>query len=75
MRSYDPDPDEIRAELTQILAMAKAATDESPWDRRTFLYHKVVFPQMARWLPESERDQLCFDFAMEVQRIELLMAA
>ena len=72
---YEPDRDEVRAELLEILAMAKAATDEAPWDERTFLYHKVVFPQMANWLPDDERDQLCFEFAREVERIELLMAA
>ena len=65
----------MRAELTAILRTARAATDEAPWDERTFLYHKVVFPQMAQWLPDAERDQLCFEFAREVQRIEVLMAA
>jgi hypothetical protein len=74
-RSYEPDRDEVRAELTEILETAKAATNEAPWDARTFLYHKVVFPQMANWLPEDERDQLRFEFAREVERIELLMAA
>lgn len=74
-RCYEPDRDEVRAELTEILQTARAATDDAPWDRRTFLYHKVVFPQMAQWLPDDERDQLCFEFAQEMQRIELLMAA
>lgn len=73
--SYEPDREQVRAELTDILAVARAATDEAPWDERTFLYHKVVFPQMARWLPDDERDQLCFEFATEVERIELLIAA
>lgn len=73
--SYEPDRDEVRAELLEILDTAKAATDEVPWDQRTFQYHKIVFPQMARWLPDDERDQLCFAFAREVQRIELLLAA
>ena len=73
--SFDPDQSEVRAELTEILEIAKAATDEAPWDEGTFRYHKVVFPQMACWLPDDERDQLCFQFAREVERIELLMAA
>lgn len=73
--SYEPDRDEVRAELTAILEAAKGALDEAPWDAPTLLYHKVVFPQMARWLPEDERSQLCFEFAREVERIELLMAA
>lgn len=74
-KSFEPDRTEIREELTQILTIAKAATAQAPWDERTFKYHKVVFPQMARWLPDDERDQLCFEFAREVERIELLMAA
>jgi len=37
-------------------------------------YHKVVFPQMANWLREDERDQLRFEFATEVVRMELLLA-
>ena len=74
-KSYEPDPDEIRQELNEILAEARAATDDSPWDERMFKYHKVVFPQMANWLPADERDQLRFEFAQEVERIELLLAA
>ena len=73
--SYEPDREAVRIELGEVLRIAKAATDESPWDERTFLYHQVVFPQMAQWLPDDERDQLCFEFAQEVQRIILLMAA
>ena len=70
-----PDPDEIREELHGILAIARRAQDACPWDERTFKYHKVVFPQMANWLPEEERDQLRFEFAQEVERIEQLLAA
>lgn len=69
------DPQEVRDELNAILATARAALDAAPWDLRTHRYHKVVFPQMANWLPEVERDQLCFDFAREIERIELLLAA
>jgi hypothetical protein len=70
-----PDPDEIREELQAILTIAKRAQDYCPWDERTFKYHKTVFPQMANWLPEDERDQMRFEFAQEIERIELLMAA
>lgn len=69
------DPDDVRMELLQILALAKAAQDEAPWDRRTHHYHEVVFPQMANWLPEEEAEQLCFEFARELERIEALLAA
>jgi hypothetical protein len=73
--SIQIDPSEIREELTMILTAAKCAVDCSPWDERSFRYHKVVFPQMAKWLPEDEAAQLCFEFAREIERIELLLAA
>jgi len=69
------DPEEVRQELRAILALAKSATDEAPWDRRTHRYHQVVFPQMANWLPDDEADQLRFEFARELERIEALLAA
>lgn len=69
------DPQDVREELSAILATARAARDAAPWDRRTQKYHRVVFPQMARWLPEEEAAQLCFAFAAELDRIELLLAA
>lgn len=69
------DPEEVRQELRMLLEVAKAARDAAPWDRRTQRYHRVVFPQMARWLPEDEAAQLCFEFARELERIERLLAA
>lgn len=69
------DPEEVRQELRALLALAQAATDAAPWDRRTHRYHQVVFPQMASWLPDDEAEQLCFDFAEELKRIEALLAA
>lgn len=74
-KSEWPDPNEVREKLLTTLEQARQATDHCPWDARTFKYHKVVFPQMATWLPDDERDQLRFEFAQEVARIELLMAA
>lgn len=69
------DPQEIREELTAILATAQAARDEAPWDRRTHRYHQVVFPQMANWLPPEEADALRRQFTLELDRIERLLAA
>lgn len=73
--SWTPDPDEVREDAEAILASARAVTAENLWDQRTYRYNKVVFPQMTRWLPDDERDQLCFQFFRELERIELLMAA
>ena len=69
------DPEEVRAELLEILEIARNARDEAPWDRRTHRYHQVVFPQMANWLPDDEANQLRFEFARELERIEALLAA
>lgn len=69
------DPEEIRLELREILSEAKAASDGCPWDARTFQYHKTVFPQMSNWLPQEEAEQLRFEFAEEIKRIEALLAA
>lgn len=65
----------VRLELNAILAIAKAAKDAAPWDERTHKYHKVVFPQMANWLPPEEAEFLRRQFSLELERIELLMAA
>lgn len=73
--SYEPDLDEVREDLAEILDSARRVTADALWDERTYRYNKVVFPQMSRWLPEEEAAQLCFAFAREIERIEQLMAA
>jgi hypothetical protein len=69
------DPQSVREELVAILAVARAARDTAPWDRRTHRYHQVVFPQMTNWLPADEAEQLKMEFVVEMDRIELLLAA
>ena len=69
------DPQEVRDELHAILATAQAAQGEAPWDRRTHQFHRVVFPQMANWLPTEEADFLRRQFTLELERIEPLLAA
>ncbi len=73
--AWTPDPDEVREDAQAILASARAVTANNLWDTRTYRYNKVVFPQMTKWLPDDEREQLCFEFFRELERIELLMAA
>ena len=66
---YEADPDEVRAELQQLLAEMRAA-QTMPWDaKRTALYRTIV-PQMANWLPEEEARQLCFAFESELARLQ-----
>ena len=73
--AYTPNLQHIREDMTSILEEARSATNTSPWDERTFRYKKIVFLQMAKWLPEEEAAQLCFTFAHEMERIEQLLAA
>ena len=73
--SYSPKLEEIREDLNGILAQARSVTEESPWDVRTARYKKILFIQMAKWLPEDEGEQFCFEFLAEFERIEALLAA
>lgn len=66
---YRADPDEVRAELLQLLAEVRAA-QTLPWDRKKAAYYRVVFPQMANWLPDDEAAQLRFDFEAELLRLK-----
>ena len=68
-QSYDPDPENVRAELLAILAKAKAAPDV-PWDTCEASLYRVIFPQMANWLPDDEATQLRREFASELARLE-----
>ena len=64
--NYDPDPADVRRELLAVLAEARAA---ETWDDRRFGLYKVIFPQMANWLPAEEAQQLRRKFAAELARL------
>ncbi len=66
---YRPDTDSVRAELYKILAEARAA-QKLPWEPRTVLLYRTIFPQMTNWLPDEEGAQLRFEFEAEIQRLE-----
>ncbi len=70
------DPDEIRADAAALIERARAANAAAPWDEATLRYNRILFPHLVSWLPNSEeRDQLCFAFTRELDRIEQLLAA
>lgn len=64
-----PDPDRVRRRLHGILEKARAAPD-TPWPEKKQRVWTIVFPNMAKWLPEDEADQLCFEFAREIERLK-----
>jgi hypothetical protein len=61
-------PAEARRRLLLMLAEARGA-ERSPWTEKEMQTLQILFPQMAGWLPDEERDQLCFEFAKEVERL------
>lgn len=78
---HDPDkplfdPDDMRVECRALITQARANSDELVWDAATLKYNRILFPHVASWIPdEAERTQLCFEFAEECRKIELLLAA
>jgi len=70
------DPQRIRAEAIALIAEAKLAGVDGPWDGETLRFKRLLFPHLVSWLPdETERRQLCFEFDQEFKRIEALLAA
>jgi hypothetical protein len=80
-KPHDPDkplfdPDEIRQDCHALIAEARANVANLVWDASDLKYHRILFPHVASWIPdEEERAQLCFEFAQECEKIELLLAA
>lgn len=73
-----PEPDYpalARTELTDVLAKAKAATEVAPWPHRDQRMWRVVFPQMAGWLPAAEAEPMIAEFRIEIDRIDRLFFA
>lgn len=62
-------PAEARRRLLKMLAEAKRA-ERLPWSQKETETLQILFPQMAGWLPDDERDQLCFEFAQEIERLK-----
>jgi len=67
-KGISADPATIRQELLGRIQQMKAAAS-LPWPKSETRYHQTVFPQMARWLPDEEAAQLCFDFEAELKRL------
>ena len=64
-----PDPDDIRERLSGVLEKPRAA-DEFPWTEEQLRSWRLVFHNMANWLPEDERDGLRQEFLDELARWE-----
>lgn len=67
-QNWTPDPQAIRLRLISLLEKVRSA-DEMPWSERDTRMWQTVFPNMAKWLPEDEANQLRFEFAQEIKRL------
>lgn len=65
--------DAVRAEVLELLRIAREARDRAPWNMHIHRFYETVFPQMARRLPPDEADRLCLEFARELERLEALL--
>jgi hypothetical protein len=63
-------------EAEALIAQARQAGRDGPWDAEAVRIKKLMFPHLVSWLPDkAERSQLCFEFTCELDRIEALLAA
>jgi hypothetical protein len=70
------DPDEIRGHARDQIAEAREVGVTTTWTADELRYRRILFPHLVSWIPdEEERNQLCFTFTTELDRIELLLAA
>jgi hypothetical protein len=65
---YVPDPEAVRLRLKSLLEKARSA-EKMPWSERDARMWQTVFPNMAKWLPKDEADQLRFEFDQEMERL------
>src|SRR5665213_3213755 len=68
-QSSMPNPETVRQRLDLLLAKARSA-EKMPWSERDAKMWQAVFPNMAKWLPAEEADQLRFEFAQELERLK-----
>lgn len=69
------DPDDIRRRLNKMLDLARAADPAAPEPIESLRRHRVIFPQMANWLPQEEADALRALHRAEMERLNLIPAA
>lgn len=66
-----PDPETIRFRLRSLLEKIRLSK-KMPWSERDVRMWQTVFPNMAKWLPKEEADQLCLEFSQEMDRLKEL---
>lgn len=68
VQNFAPNPEKVRMRLHRLLDTARHA-EAMPWSERDARMWQTVFPNMAKWLPAEEADQLRFEFTQEMERL------
>jgi len=63
-----PDPETVRIRLKALIEKARSA-ENMPWSERDARMWQIVFPNMAKWLPKDEANQMRLEFAQELERL------
>lgn len=69
-QTFTPDPNVIRLRLASVLDKMRQA-QAMPFSERDTRMWQTVFPNMSRWLPECEAEQLCFEFSRQIERLKM----
>ena len=63
-----PTVESVRGRLDAVLRLLRSAS-ELPWSAKETARWKVVFPQMADWLPENERHEVREEFVRLIEAL------
>ncbi len=66
---YRPDLGKVRSRLGKLLGEARAA-EEMPWEPAQLSLYRVIFPQMAAYLPAEEGESFRRAFDAELSRLD-----
>ena len=69
-REWVVNADTVREKMRFMLETARRA-ETMPWPPRKAKIYETIFPQMADWLPDDERDQFRLEFSQELERLKL----
>lgn len=69
LQSTLPDPEKIRRRLKGVIQKARNAKT-MPWPEREVQMWLTVFPNMSKWLPDAEAEQLRLEFLQEMKRLQ-----
>jgi hypothetical protein len=66
--STEPDPEYVRRQLHKVLNKMRNS-ERMPWSERDVRMWQTVFPNMTKWLPSGEAEQLRLEFSEEFDRL------